>query len=81
MNIIAGNLLSGVDITNPQATLENVAMQQLQQNQQKRMIWTGALEWTEKPKSDQPSPALAANQRITRSLACNVSVAPTDPDV
>ena len=68
--------MSGVDINNPQPILENVAMQQ-----QKRIIWTGALEWTEKPKSDQPSPALAANQRITRSLACNVSVTPTDPDV
>ena len=54
---------------------------QQQQQQQRRVIWNGALEWTERAKSDQPSNALAATQKITRSVACNVSVAPTDPDV
>ncbi len=69
------NPLPGVDINNPTEILSNVAM-----NQQKRIIWTGALEWTEKPKTEGPTPPMP-NARVTRSLACNVSLAPTDPEV
>ena len=74
ISLISGNQIAGVDINNPQPTLEAAAAQQ-----QKPIIWTGALEWTDKSKP--PQPGMAAQQKTTRSLACHLNVAQNDPDV